>query len=67
MSRTVQPILSVEPGKPVLIPVGSGTGYCIAEGNYLLTNHHVIRGAKEIKVRLNGETEMYPAKLIADN
>lgn len=59
--------LSVEPGQPVLMPVGSGTGYCIADGNYLLTNHHVIRGAKQINVRLNGETEMYPAKLIADN
>ena len=59
--------LAAEPGKPVLIPVGSGTGYCIAQGNYLLTNHHVIHGAKEIKVRLNGETDMYPAKLIADN
>ena len=34
---------SVEPGKPFMMPVGSGTGYCIAEGNYLLTNHHVIR------------------------
>ncbi len=60
-------ILSAEPGKPVLVPVGSGTGYCIADGNYLLTNHHVIHGAKEIKVRLNGQTEMYPAKLVADN
>ena len=60
-------ILSAEPGKPVLVPVGSGSGYCIAEGNYLLTNHHVIHGAKEIKVRLNGQTEMYPAKLVADN
>jgi len=60
-------LLSVEPGKPVMMPVGSGTGYCIAQGNYLLTNHHVIRKAKEIKVRLNGETEMHAAKLIADN
>ena len=49
------------------MPVGSGTGYCIAQGNYVLTNHHVIHSAKEINVRLNGETEMYPAKLIADN
>jgi len=59
--------LSVEPGKPFLIPVGSGTGYCIAQGNYLLTNHHVIRKAKEIKVRLNNETDMHAAKLIADD
>ena len=59
--------LSVEPGKPVLMPVGSGTGYCIAQGNYILTNHHVIHKAKEINVRLNGETDTYPAKLIGDS
>jgi S1-C subfamily serine protease len=60
-------LLAAESGKPVVAPVGSGTGYCIAEGNYLLTNHHVIYGAKEIKVRLNGQTEMYPAEMVADN
>jgi len=49
------------------MPVGSGTGFCIAEGNYVLTNHHVIKGAKKIKVHLNGEKEKYSAKLIADN
>ena len=31
LSRTVQPHSSVEPGKPVLMPVSSGTGYCIAK------------------------------------
>ena len=49
------------------MPVGSGTGFCVAQGNYAMTNHHVIEGAKKIKVRVNGESEMYPAKLIADN
>ena len=30
-------------GEPAnVIPVGSGTGFCIAQGNYVLTNHHVI-------------------------
>jgi hypothetical protein len=49
------------------LPVGSGTGFFIAQGNYVLTNHHVIHGAKKIKVHLNGEKEKYSAKLIADN
>ena len=48
-----------------MIPVSSGTGFCIAEGNYVLTNYHVIRHAKEFQVQLNGEAEMYRAKLIA--
>ncbi len=48
-------------------PAGSGTGFCVAQGNYVLTNHHVIDSAKKLKVRLNGEKEMYPASLIADN
>ena len=56
-----------EPASWPSCPVGSGTGFCIAQGNYVLTNHHVIEGAKEIKVHLNGEQEMYPAKLIADD
>jgi S1-C subfamily serine protease/thioredoxin-related protein len=54
-------------GKSGVIPVGSGTGFCIAEGNYVLTNYHVIEGAKEIKVHLNGDQERHPAKLIADS
>ena len=54
-------------GKSGVIPAGSGTGFCIAQGNYVLTNHHVIAHAKEIKVHLNGAKERYPAKLVADN
>ena len=49
-----------------LIPFGSGTGFCVAQGNYVLTNHHVIARAKEIKVHLNGDQTRYPAELIAD-
>ena len=59
--------LTGEPGKPAEMPVGSGTGFCIAQGNYVLTNHHVIDGAKKIQIHLNGQKEKYPAKVIADN
>jgi S1-C subfamily serine protease len=50
-----------------LVPVSSGTGYCVAQGNYVMTNHHVIAGAKEIKIHLNGQQERYPATLIASD
>lgn len=48
--------------------VGSGTGYCIADGGYLLTNHHVIEDAKKIMVRLDKqEKATIEAKLVADD
>jgi hypothetical protein len=49
------------------VAVGTGTGFCIAQGNFILTNHHVIEGARKIKVHLNGEKGKYPAQVIADN
>ena len=59
--------LGGEPGKAAEIAVGSGTGFCVAQGNYVLTNHHVVRGAKKIKVRLCHDKTTYPATLVADN
>ena len=40
-----------------VFPVGSGSGFCIASGNYIMTNHHVIRDAKKIMVHLNDSTK----------
>jgi S1-C subfamily serine protease/thioredoxin-related protein/DNA-directed RNA polymerase subunit RPC12/RpoP len=48
-------------------PSERGTGYFIAEGGYLLTNHHVIQNNKKLKVRLAGRAEPVPAKLIAQD
>ncbi len=42
---------------------GSGSGIIIAENGYVITNNHVISGAKKISVILNNSTE-YEAKLI---
>ncbi|MDD6308062.1 MAG: trypsin-like peptidase domain-containing protein [Clostridia bacterium] len=42
---------------------GSGSGIIIAENGYVITNNHVISGAKKISVILNNGTE-YEAKLI---
>ena len=42
---------------------GSGSGIIITEDGYIVTNNHVIEGAKSIKVILNNSKE-YPAKVI---
>jgi S1-C subfamily serine protease len=59
--------LNGKPGEHHMRPTGSGTGFCIAAGNYVLTNHHVIEGAKKITVHLNGKFKKYNAHLIGDN
>ncbi|MDD7772697.1 MAG: trypsin-like peptidase domain-containing protein, partial [Firmicutes bacterium] len=41
----------------------SGTGFIITEDGYILTNHHVVEGAKTLTVTLNDGTE-YPATLV---
>ena len=39
----------------------SGTGFVI-EGEYILTNAHVVRAAVDIRVRQHGSTRRFPAK-----
>jgi len=51
-------------GKKGSMPVSSGSGFCIAEGNYVMTCYHVIRKAKKIQIHLNDDEERYPATLI---
>jgi S1-C subfamily serine protease len=67
MLALLQESLTGKPGEHVPLPRGSGSGFCIATGNYILTNHHVIRDAKKIMVHRNNEAEKYRARLIADN
>jgi S1-C subfamily serine protease len=62
-----QRALTGKPGEEVPLPHGSGSGFCIAEDNYIMTNHHVIADAKQIMVHLNGEEERYPAHPVIDN
>ncbi|NYZ63098.1 Do family serine endopeptidase [Luteimonas deserti] len=47
------------PGAPGAAPrgVSMGTGFLISADGYLLTNHHVIDGADEVKVRLSDRRE----------
>ncbi len=42
---------------------GAGSGVIISTGGYIVTNHHVIEGASNIKVRLTDGTE-HEAKLV---
>ena len=44
---------------------GSGTGFIVTRNGYILTCHHVIKDANEIKIAVGGNT--YPAKLIRDD
>lgn len=44
-------------------PRPQGSGFIVKSDGYILTNHHVIQNAKEIKVTLNDNKE-YDAKLI---
>lgn len=44
---------------------GSGTGIIITRDGYVLTCHHVIKGAAKIEIALEGKT--YPATLVRDD
>lgn len=46
---------------------GSGTGFIIDESGYIVTNEHVISGAKQIKVSLNGYDEPLTATVVSSN
>lgn len=45
--------------------IGSGTGWVVAPGGYLMTNNHVIDGPGRIMVRLAKDKPPVPADLIA--
>ncbi|RPE00902.1 PDZ domain-containing protein [Aureibaculum marinum] len=43
--------------------IGTGSGVIISPDGYIITNNHVIKGAKEIEITLNNQ-KSYPAKVI---
>jgi len=48
----------------ILTESGSGSGFFVAKGGYIITNNHVVEGAKAIKVSLN-DGKAYPGQVIA--
>ncbi len=45
---------------------GAGSGVIISQDGYLVTNHHVVNGATQIRVRLNDGTE-YEASVVGSD
>ncbi|MGC8905448.1 S1C family serine protease, partial [Thermus sp.] len=52
--------------EPFLQPprVGTGSGFFVDPAGYILTNYHVVQGASEVRVRLQGDPKRYPAKVV---
>jgi S1-C subfamily serine protease len=46
---------------------GSGSGFVVRKEGYVVTNHHVIEGAKEIWVKVPGKTIDFRASVVIDN
>ena len=46
--------------------VSIGTGFLISDDGYLLTNHHVVEGASEVKVKLSDRRE-FQAKVVGSD
>ena len=51
----------------ILCDTGSGTGVILSETGYIVTNHHVVDGAKSITVLLHDEREFTAALVGADS
>lgn len=46
---------------------GQGTGFIISEDGYILTNDHVVRGASEIQVTIQGYEKPFNAELVGQD
>jgi serine protease Do len=47
-----------------MVQVGSGSGFFFEKDGYILTNEHVVDGADEVKVVVEGDKEPYTAKVL---
>jgi serine protease Do len=50
-----------------LQPAGLGTGFIFESSGYIITNEHVVDGADEISVTLQGHDKPYTAKLLGNS
>lgn len=65
-SKSVVSIIKVVGDSARTIEVDSGSGIIFKEGGYILTNYHVIDGAKIIKVKLYNDT-VYTGSIVGIN
>ncbi|GFN30081.1 S1C family serine protease [Paenibacillus xylaniclasticus] len=49
-----------------LTAMGTGTGFIVQKDGYIMTNQHVIAGADQIQVTLQGESEPYTANVVGE-
>jgi S1-C subfamily serine protease len=56
------PALAQDKPKNIGPIAGSGTGFFITADGYLLTNHHVVEGARDISIKT--EKGVLPAKVV---
>lgn len=47
--------------------MGLGSGFIVSKDGYIITNQHVVNGAKEIMVKISGIEKEIPAKLIGED
>jgi S1-C subfamily serine protease len=64
--KVTKPQSSVQGQKLPRQPFGSGSGFCINDRGIILTNNHVINGAKKITVKLPSGEEFIPKILGTD-
>ena len=60
------PLLDAPPGGFEPLVEGSGSGVIIDPDGLILTNHHVIRGAVDIQVRLH-DNRVFPAEVVGQD
>lgn len=46
---------------------GSGSGFIFDRGGHIVTNNHVVTGAGALRVRIGGNADEYPAKIVGVN
>jgi S1-C subfamily serine protease/thioredoxin-related protein len=73
--KLIQQGLAYEPTNPQLrywlfltevrLCRGTGTGFIVAPGGYIMTNHHVISGPGRIMVLVPGVKDLVPADIVA--